>query len=947
MPRFVFDVKDSEKMALQQMLEPFGKTYTDWFEEKLNDTISMHPNLIDWNMPELAKASDRNDENKIASFFQAAKWEYADADTCFLTHGLHPYPAKFIPHIPANLIRSLSLRGETVLDPFGGSGTTAVEALRLGRKVISIDANPLSTVIGRAKTSRLTEEEKESLDNLTILLLEESRITLDKSEDEVPRIPNINKWFQPNVILELTEIRRLIGKVVTGAALDVALAAFSRIIVKVSNQDSETRYVSRNKNIPNGYCIRIFLDSLKFVLKKISMVADVIKFAEAHFFTADSRNIPDSAITPESVDLVVTSPPYPNSTDYHLYHRFRLFWLNYDPVGLGHIEIGSHLKSQRKKSGMSEYLEDMKLVLCNCHRLLAPGRYAAFVLGDGVYGGEIFDTAGDLAVTAESAGFKIITTTTRKLPENKRSFMYAAQRASEEKILLLRKPDFTKRYFLLPPSYTMYEYEKELARLEFLRFLPRVQYGEFIDIKSSDTEYLKKLTFVSNFKTENGYLYATSQNLLENARKESGRKESKYATHGIHAYKGKFYPQLAKSLINIANVESGSRIFDPFCGSGTTLLEAWLNGYEAIGCDMNPLAVRISKAKLECMEIGASSLLDSIRLIERYITKHGIISPTLEQFPETVHELLIRWFPLPVLYKLNWLLSRIRLFRDRRIVNFYEVILSDCTRDISQQDPADLRIRRRVNELADSDVFGIFLKKLLFLKDKLISFFSIKDNLGEKFMPWHVFLGDNRKPGVFDDNGVLQDSIDAIITSPPYATALPYIDTQRLSLSAILGLTGEECRKLDGLLTGSREISKSDRDKIEHFLFEAQSDLPKPIITQLQNLYLENRKAETGFRRMNMPSLLLRYFTDMREHLLEIKKIIKGGAKAFYVLGDNRTRAGNEWFHIPTSAWIMDIARSVGYDADKILDISVTTENMKHQKNAILKNSILCLTKHS
>jgi len=60
-------------------------------------------------------------------------WAFEKDDTGFLAHDIHPYPAKFIPQIPGTLIAVLSARGELVLDPFGGSGTTALEAIRLGR----------------------------------------------------------------------------------------------------------------------------------------------------------------------------------------------------------------------------------------------------------------------------------------------------------------------------------------------------------------------------------------------------------------------------------------------------------------------------------------------------------------------------------------------------------------------------------------------------------------------------------------------------------------------------------------------------------------------------------------------------------------------------------------------------------------------------------------------
>jgi len=93
------------------------------------------------------------DPRDVFTSLRELDWSFVDDNTGFLAHDIHPYPAKFIPQIPGTLICRLSVRGELVLDPFGGSGTTALEAVRLGRRAVSVDANPLSALIGRAKTA--------------------------------------------------------------------------------------------------------------------------------------------------------------------------------------------------------------------------------------------------------------------------------------------------------------------------------------------------------------------------------------------------------------------------------------------------------------------------------------------------------------------------------------------------------------------------------------------------------------------------------------------------------------------------------------------------------------------------------------------------------------------------------------------------------------------------
>ena len=86
-------------------------------------------------------------------------------DTTYLTHNYHPFPAKFIPHLPQILIKQFSSLGDKVLDPFSGSGTTMVEAMLLGRHSIGTDINPISVLASNVKTSPLSGAEIELIEN--------------------------------------------------------------------------------------------------------------------------------------------------------------------------------------------------------------------------------------------------------------------------------------------------------------------------------------------------------------------------------------------------------------------------------------------------------------------------------------------------------------------------------------------------------------------------------------------------------------------------------------------------------------------------------------------------------------------------------------------------------------------------------------------------------------
>src|SRR5713226_4726853 len=141
-------------------------------------------------------------------------WDFKDAKTSYLTHGMHPYPAKFIPQIPNALIQALSSVGETVADIFCGSGTTLVESLILKRNAVGVDANPLACLISRAKTTFLKEGDAELLESiiehacrLAESVSDESQLVLfrdGKSPFKATLFLNdaIQFWFEPFIVQE-------------------------------------------------------------------------------------------------------------------------------------------------------------------------------------------------------------------------------------------------------------------------------------------------------------------------------------------------------------------------------------------------------------------------------------------------------------------------------------------------------------------------------------------------------------------------------------------------------------------------------------------------------------------------------------------------------------------------------------------------------------------------
>jgi site-specific DNA-methyltransferase (cytosine-N4-specific) len=254
-------------------------------------------------------------------------------------------------------------------------------------------------------------------------------------------------------------------------------------------------------------------------------------------------------------------------------------------------------------------------------------------------------------------------------------------------------------------NYKFFPYEKRFAVREVQSLLEPNQLEEFDDrllisgLKNSDS--INKLVYFSHAEIEKE-IFPTIQFHFENG---SGtiirhkRQNTRYSVHGLHEYKGKFNPQVVRSLFNIYSVKSGDKVLDPFCGSGTTLVEAAHDNISANGTDINPLAVFIANAKIDALSVSAFEITESKKqFFNRYLTiKSKLI---LDDINPRI-QYLKNWFSEDILKDIEALrLSAIEL-KDS-IKNIFLVIVSNLLRDYSLQEPSDLRIRRRFSPFPET-----------------------------------------------------------------------------------------------------------------------------------------------------------------------------------------------------------------------------------------------------
>lgn len=417
----------------------------------------------------------------------------------------------------------------------------------------------------------------------------------------------------------------------------------------------------------------------------------------------------------------------------------------------------------------------------------------------------------------------------------------------------------------------------------------------------------------------------------------------RYGTHGIHEYRGKFFPQLVRSLINIAEVPANGIVADPMCGSGTTLVEGILGNYRALGLDMNPLSVFMSRTKCALLLVSPDHLIAGYEEVRASLLHPSRKQRTkmlsyFSQLPADDQKYLRSWFSEQVISDLDQVASAIRDIDDHALRDFMTLGLSNILRRVSWQKNDDLRVRKEVRLDVDVDPVREFLEEVGRSVRLALAFLyrSEKRKLG------HFEVSQGDATDLADVWKRWIQKVDAMITSPPYATALPYLDTDRLSLCYLRLLSRPDHRRRDQLMIGNREISEKTRQTYWLKYEQRRTGLPNSIVQLIDTVHALNKGTAVGFRRRNLPSLLSKYFMDMEQVFKGIRTVLAPGSPAYVVIGNNHTIAGGQRTEIDTPNLLCDLAESVGLKAEGKIPMQMLISRDIFKRNAVSSEEILC-----
>ncbi len=351
------------------------------------------------------------------------------------------------------------------------------------------------------------------------------------------------------------------------------------------------------------------------------------------------------------------------------------------------------------------------------------------------------------------------------------------------------------------------------------------------------------LDFFSNKQIDNSWSFS-----------DKTRKETTYVTHGYHRYPAKFIPQLAAKLIE-EYADEGDLVVDPFSGCGTTLIESKLAKRPAVGVDVNPVAVLISRAKIQ--PIVPLLLEDEFSLLRSKLELYD--KGTELNVPK--HERIDYWFKPDEKRELAYIFNEISNHKNTQVKNFFYCAFSNILKNCSIWLQKSNKPTRDFNKKLPNPS-SAFLKQVRMMikgNNSLYQLLKSRENLETTSQ---IYCEDARNIPVADGAAGL------VVTSPPYVTSYEYADLHQLTALWFNFMTDLNSFRKQFIGTTSYEkkpilLNSKIAESIKEALFKKDKKISEEVAT---------------------------YFSEMNQVFIELKRILKEKGKACIVIGNTRLK---------------------------------------------------------
>ncbi|MCC6842795.1 MAG: hypothetical protein IT264_06915 [Saprospiraceae bacterium] len=371
-------------------------------------------------------------------------------------------------------------------------------------------------------------------------------------------------------------------------------------------------------------------------------------------------------------------------------------------------------------------------------------------------------------------------------------------------------------------------------------------------------------------------------------------------THGFHKYPAKFIPHIPKwAITKYLNGNKDKNILDPFCGSGTTLVEGVLAGYNSIGIDIDPLSAMISKVKTTRLDEKELKNISEWLVKELNTKKKGIFKPDCETIEH--------WFTKDAISKLSIIRTLINQipekFGDNKKVKDIQDLLLICfssiIRKVSNADDESQKTYVSHTKIKEpKEVNSLFISQLDLFVDRAIKFAATTSSKTKS----KIIVSSSADSLEKKLNG---KKIDLAITSPPYIKAIDYIYNQMVELFWIGDLfqmqTQTKQNEKKTHYIGNKQISK----------VEFKNYTPYNTIISIEKLD-EKLKEVYDIDKKNGHKhsyVAFKYFAEMEKHFLEMSKCLTTGTHYVLVVGDSNV--SDVFFD--TASFLIEIAERNGF----------------------------------
>jgi len=338
---------------------------------------------------------DTLEENKIYKRQREEGLDFKGIPASSGVYGIHPYPAMFHFMVVRKFIKELTKERAFILDPFCGSGVSAVEALKNNRNYFGFDINPLAILITKVRTTPI------AIGSLLNVL--DNVLKTSIQNYEIPYFDNIHYWFEENAIEELAKLRAKIFKIDDIKIQNFFKVVFSETVRKVSNTDPNEFKLLKRKINKQLDVKKIFTEIAK---RNISCLLDISNLNTKSEIFVEQKNVLDGLpIEDESIDLVITSPPYGDSKTtvaYDQFSKLSLKWLglydNFEKSQLGYklknldLDLPSEelykclyeieKKDKKRAKEVYSFYYDLYLATKQISKKVKTGGYVIFVVGN-------------------------------------------------------------------------------------------------------------------------------------------------------------------------------------------------------------------------------------------------------------------------------------------------------------------------------------------------------------------------------------------------------------------------------------------------------------------------------------------------------------------------------------------------------------------------------------